>query len=114
MIFFIDKKGNLIICIKFNLLRFASDLFVWCPENGSHRSQLLTAMYPLTLAAATENLADLVGLSLERYVGPSDGARSLSYVLTLIMKHSYAILTDRNMAQPDPSVNNIPQVKNLI
>ena len=71
-------------------------------------------MYPITLSAATENLADLVTLSLERYVGPSDGSRSLTSVLTLILKHAYAILTDRTSGQTDTPINNIPQVvKNL-
>ena len=63
-----DKLKNPKSIINVFSPRFASDLFVWCPENGTHRTRLLTAMYPLTLSAATENLADLVTLSLERSV----------------------------------------------
>ena len=49
--------------------RFACDLFVWCPDSGPQRNRLVSALFPLLLDSTTEFLADLLSLSLERYVG---------------------------------------------
>ena len=49
--------------------RFACDLFVWCPDSGPQRNRLVSALFPLILDSTTEFLADLLSLSLERYVG---------------------------------------------
>ena len=51
---------------------------MWCPESGPQRERLVSALLPLFLDATAENVADLVALALERYVGTLDSDKCLS------------------------------------
>ena len=69
----------------------ACDLLVWCPESGPQRERLVSALLPLLLDSTTENLADLVALALERYVGTLDCDKCLASgnaIITVITVHS--------------------------
>ena len=87
-------------------------------------------MFPLLLDSTTENLADLVTLSLERLVGTGETDKFLSTVyqvlllyahsivnallhsislLQLVVKNSYPILVDRGSTQPYHASHHIPQ-----
>ena len=69
----------------------ACDLLVWCPESGPQRERLVSALLPLLLDSTTENLADLVALALERYVGTLDSDKCLASgnaIITVSTVHS--------------------------
>ena len=69
----------------------ACDLLVWCPESGPQRERLVSALLPLLLDSTTENLADLVVLALERYVGTLDSDKCLASgnaIITVSTVHS--------------------------
>ena len=57
----------------------------------------------------TENLADLVTLSLERLVGTGETDQFLSHVYSLVIQHSYPILISQGATQPQHASSNIPQ-----
>jgi hypothetical protein len=78
----------ILVIIAISATRFACDLLVWCPETGAQRERLVSALLPLLLDSVSENLADLVALALERYVGTLDsdkclalGTHSCSYII---------------------------------
>ncbi len=68
----------ILVLTAFSATRFACDLLVWCPETGAQRERLVSALLPLVLDAVSENLADLVALALERYVGTLDSDKCLA------------------------------------
>ncbi len=76
------------VLTAFSATRFACDLLVWCPETGAQRERLVSALLPLVLDAVSENLADLVALALERYVGTLDSDKCLA-----LGTHTHSLLT---------------------
>ncbi len=80
------------VLIACSATRFACDLLVWCPETGAQRERLVSALLPLVLDAVSENLADLVALALERYVGTLDSDKCLALGTHTLIAHSYNIL----------------------
>ena len=93
----------------FSAARFACDLLVWCPDSGPLQQRLVTALFPLLLDCTTENLADLVTLSLERRVGTGETEQFLSSVYGLVLEHGYPILCSRAATQPHHASGSIPQ-----
>ncbi|XP_067662559.1 E3 ubiquitin-protein ligase UBR4-like [Haliotis asinina] len=55
-----------------SLVRFASDLVVWCPDADSSK-EFVRVMFPLMYDITTEYLADSVSNSLEKFLGQTDG-----------------------------------------
>ena len=93
----------------FSAARFACDLIIWCPESGPLQQQLVAALFPLLLDCTTENLADLVTLSLERLVGTGETDQFLATIYNLVIQHSYPILVCRGSTQPHHASGHIPQ-----
>ena len=101
-----SKICNVYLC-KF--IRFSSDLIVWCSESPTLQHQLISCLFPLLLDSTTENLADLVTLSLERYVGTGETDQFLAHVYSLVLKHSYPVLVGHGTTQSFLASNHIPQ-----
>ena len=93
----------------FSAARFACDLIIWCPDSGPLQSQLVSSLFPLLLDCTTENLADLVTLSLERVVGTGETDQFLSNIYSLVVRHGYPILVSHGATQPQHASDNIPQ-----
>ena len=93
----------------FSAARFACDLIIWCPESGPLQSHLVSSLFPLLLDCTTENLADLVTLSLERVVGTGETDQFLSNIYSLVVRHGYPILVSQGHTQPQHASDNIPQ-----
>ena len=89
--------------------RFACDLIIWCPDSGPLQQQLVQCLFPLLVDCTTENLADLVTLSLERLVGTGETDQFLANVYSLVIHHSYPILVGHGSTQPHHASQNIPQ-----
>ena len=92
----------------FSAARFACDLIIWCPDAGALQQQLVACLFPLLVDCTTENLADLVTLSLERLVGTGETDQFLSHVYTLVIQHSYPILAGHGDTQPHHASSAIP------
>ena len=92
----------------FSAARFACDLIIWCPDSGPLQHQLVSCLFPLLVDCTTENLADLVTLSLERLVGTGETDQFLSHVYTLVIQHSYPILAGHGDTQPHHASSAIP------
>jgi hypothetical protein len=93
----------------FSAARFACDIIIWCPDSGSLQHQLVSALFPLLLDCTTENLADLVTLSLERLLVTGEIDQFLSTIYNLVIQHSYPILVCRGSTQPHHASGHIPQ-----
>ena len=92
----------------FSAARFACDLIIWCPDSGPLQHQLVSCLFPLLVDCTTENLADLVTLSLERLVGTGETDQFLSHVYTMVIQHSYPILAGHGDTQPHHASSAIP------
>ena len=92
----------------FSAARFACDLIIWCPDSGPLQTQLVSSLFPLLLDCTTENLADLVTLSLERVVGTGETDQFLSNIYSLVVQHGYPILVSHGTTQPHHASQNIP------
>ena len=93
----------------FSAARFACDLIIWCPESGPLQQQLVSCLFPLLVDCTTENLADLVTLSLERLVGTGETDQFLCHVYSLVLSHAYPILVGHGATQPHHASSHIPQ-----
>ena len=92
----------------FSAARFACDLIIWCPDSGPLQTQLVSSLFPLLLDCTTENLADLVTLSLERVVGTGETDQFLANIYSLVVQHGYPILVSHGTTQPHHASQNIP------
>ena len=92
----------------FSAARFACDLIIWCPDSGPLQTQLVSSLFPLLLDCTTENLADLVTLSLERVVGTGETDQFLSNIFRLVVQHGCPILVSHGTTQPHHASDNIP------
>ena len=69
--------------------RFAGDLFVWYPESSHLQNDLVWVLFPLILDGCTENLSDLVSLTLERLIGTHDSDEFLAKVYQHVLANLY-------------------------
>ncbi|ELU10961.1 hypothetical protein CAPTEDRAFT_154354 [Capitella teleta] len=74
------------------LVRFCSDLILWCPEEKSPK-QMVQVLFPLIFDASTEYLADFATLTVERVLGPMDDSEftSKTYAHVLAVCHDIII-----------------------
>jgi hypothetical protein len=64
----------------YSAARFAGDLFICCPDATQLQTDLLWVLFPLILDGCTENLSDLISLTLERAIGRPDSDEFLAKV----------------------------------
>ena len=80
----------------YSAARFAGDLFVWYPESSHLQNDLVWVLFPLILDGCSENLSDLVSLTLERLIGVHDSDEFLAKVYQHVLTNLYGgILSDR-------------------
>ena len=73
----------------YSAARFAGDLFVWYPESSHLQNDLVRVLFPLILDGCSENLSDLVSLTLERLIGVHDSDEFLGKVYQHVLTNLY-------------------------
>ena len=98
----------------FSAVRFACDLIIWYSERGPLQQQLLSTLIPLPLVCRTDNMADLVILSLERLVSTEETDKFLFTIYNLVIQHSYPILMYmcKGSNHPHHAIGHIQQENN--
>ncbi|XP_064650064.1 E3 ubiquitin-protein ligase UBR4-like isoform X3 [Lineus longissimus] len=77
------------------LVRFYSDLNVWCPD-ASSSDAMVDTLFPLIHDATTEYLADFVTLTLERVLGPMDGDDFTQKVFEYVLERCQDLLINHS------------------
>jgi hypothetical protein len=81
----------------YSAARFAGDLFICCPDATQLQTDLLWVLFPLILDGCTENLSDLISLTLERAIGRPDSDEFLAKVRKcFIFFLSYVVIVERH------------------
>ncbi|KAL3872340.1 hypothetical protein ACJMK2_040271 [Sinanodonta woodiana] len=75
-----------------SLCKFVSDLVTWCPDTDCSK-EMVRVMFPMLLDVSTEYLTETVSMSLEKFLGPSDGEDFLEkmYIHVLTVCHSLVV-----------------------
>jgi hypothetical protein len=89
--FFQSNIKSLKHCL-YSAARFAGDLFICCPEATQLQTDLLWVLFPLVLDSCTENLSDLISLTLERAIGRPDSDDFLSKVFSHVLASAFPVL----------------------
>jgi hypothetical protein len=83
----------------YSAARFAGDLFICCPDATQLQTDLLWVLFPLILDGCTENLSDLISLTLERAVGRTDSDEFLAKVYFHVLTNTLPILLPNKQIQ---------------
>ncbi|XP_013777424.1 E3 ubiquitin-protein ligase UBR4-like isoform X2 [Limulus polyphemus] len=75
------------------LVRFAGDLMIWCPDNF-RTQQIIRSMLPLLLDSTTESVSEPATLALDRFIGSADSEECLPYIYQEVLARSYDLLID--------------------
>ncbi|KAL4218587.1 perineurial glial growth [Mactra antiquata] len=75
------------------LCRLASDLQNWCSEGEVNDGEMSRVMFPLIFDVSTEYIADMITLSLESYLGPSDGDKFTEQTYLHIISVCHQLIT---------------------
>ncbi|XP_069121893.1 E3 ubiquitin-protein ligase UBR4-like isoform X2 [Argopecten irradians] len=80
------------------LVKFASDLVVWCPDTTSSK-EMVRVMFPFTLDASTAYLSDVVSQALERFLGPVDGDEFMEKIFHYVFSVCHDLCV--NLSEPE-------------
>ena len=83
----------------YSAARFAGDLFNCCPDATQLQTDLLWVLFPLILDGCTENLSDLISLTVERAVGRAESDEFLAKVYRHVLANTFGILLPNKQVQ---------------
>ena len=99
--FFQSNIKSLKHCL-YSAARFAGDLFICCPDATQLQTDLLWVLFPLILEGCTENLSDLISLTVERAVGRAESDEFLAKVYRHVLANTFGILLPNKQVHANP------------